>query len=111
MIKVTRFRLLLPKSIAKLIPNNSPNFDPSESVHQEWMHKYNTLNFRKTLFFKGPLLYNDFMKACPVLSAKNSIKIFLLEYQSKGDPNDWEPSNNILSNISGPRKSERKLKL
>ena len=64
MIKITRFRFLLTKSIIKLIPNYSPNFDPSESVHKEWMDKYNTLNFRKTLFFKGSL-YNDFMRACP----------------------------------------------
>ena len=76
MIKITRFKFLLPKSIIKLIPNNSPNFDPLESVHKDWMDKYNTLNFRKTLFFKGPLLYNDFMKACPVLSAKNCVKNF-----------------------------------
>ena len=107
MIKITRFKFLLPKSIIKLIPNNSPNFDPLESVHKEWMDKYNTLNFRKTLFFKGPLLYNDFVKACPVLSAKNCVKKFLLEYQSMGDPNVWESSNNILANISGPRRSER----
>ena len=50
MIKITRFRFLLPKSIVKLIPNNSPNFYPSESVHQEWMDKYNTLNFIKNIF-------------------------------------------------------------
>ena len=71
------------------------------------MDKYNTLNFMKTLFFKGTLLYNDFMKACPVLSAKNCVKKFLLECQSMGDPNDWESSNNILANIGGPRRSER----
>ena len=50
MIKITRFRFLLPKSIIDLIPNNSPNFDPLESVNKEWIDKYNTLNFRKSLF-------------------------------------------------------------
>ena len=110
MIKITRFRFLLPKSIGKLIPNNSPNFNPTESVHQEWMNKYTTLNFRNTLFFKGPILFNDFMKACPAVLAKNCVKKFLLEYQSKGDPNDWESSNNILFNINGPRRSERNAK-
>ena len=108
MIKITRFRFLIPNSIAKLVPNNSPNFNLSESVQQEWMDKYNTINFRKTLFFKGPLLYKDFMETCPVLTVKNCVKKFLLEYQSKGDPNDWECTNNILANISGPRSSERK---
>ena len=107
MIKITHFRFLLPKSIINLIPNNSPNFDPLESVNKEWIDKYNTLNFRKTLFFKGPLLYNDFVKACPVLSTKNCVKKFLHEYQSMGDPNVWESNNNILANISGPRRSDR----
>ena len=50
------------------------------------------------------------MKACPAVLAKNSVKNFLIEYQSKGDPNDWESSNNILFNISGPRRSERNAK-
>ena len=44
-----------------------------------------------------------------VCSHKSRVKKFLLEYQSEGDPEDWHSSNNILVNISGPRKSARNV--
>ena len=105
MIKIIRFRSLLPKSIIKLIPNNSLNFDQLESVNKEWIDKYNTLNYRKPYFSRD--LYNEFVKACPALSTKNFVEQFIHECQSMGDPNVWESNNNILANISGPRRSDR----
>ena len=39
----------------------------------------------------------------------SGVKKSLLEYQSESDPEDYQSSNNILVNISGPRKSARNV--
>ena len=38
---------------------------------------------------------------------KKHVKQFLIDNQSNGNPNEWEANNNIIVNISGPRKLTR----
>ena len=116
MTKVTDFPLMQPTSINSTFPENAPNFNVLRDVAGAWLDKYNTLCYRDSIFFKGPMLYADYKQLNTELlpynlhslhSHKNCIKQILIEYQCKGDPEEWLPSNNILVNISGPRKSAR----
>ena len=117
MTKTTNFPSTQPKSINQLFPENAPHFNYSCEVSSTWLETYNTLCYRNSIFFKGPMLYADYKTLNTELlpygqtlySHKSRIKKFLLEYQSEGDPDEWHFSNNILVNISGPRKSVRNM--
>ena len=118
MTKTTDFPLDQPKSINDTFPENAPNFNYLHDVASAWLEKYNTNCYRNSIFFKGPMLYIYYKKLDTEIlpynsqslhSHKNSIKNILVEYQCKGDPEDWLPSNNMLVNISGPRQSARNV--
>ena len=73
MSKVTNVKGILPTSIENLIPANAPNFNfkfrdsltSSKEIPmcQTWLENYNSISYRKSLFFRGPLLYNDFLES------------------------------------------------
>ena len=118
MTKATDFPLVQPISVNNTFPEDAPNFNQSHEVASAWLEKYNTLSYRNSIFFKGPMLYADYKKINTEIlphnyqslhSHKNCIKQILIEYQCKGDPEDWLPSNNMLVNINGPRKSARNM--
>ena len=72
MSKITNVKGMLPTSIKNLIPANAPNFNfkfresltsSSETpMCQTWLQNYNSISYRKSLFFRGPLLYKEFFK-------------------------------------------------
>ena len=115
MSKIFRFTSDIPSSIRKLISPNSPSHSPLHESVPEWLNVYGTPNYRNTVFFKGPLIHNDFANACPLFfsacktisSYKTHAKNSLLQKQARGSSTDWEAQNNILTMISGPRKLTR----
>ena len=60
MTKATDFRLAQPVSINNTFLENAPNFNYSHDVDSAWLEKYNTLCYRNSIFFKGPMLYADY---------------------------------------------------
>ena len=72
MTKVTNIKGMLPTSIENLMPANAPNFNfkfreilmsPNKvPTCQNWLENYNSITYRKSIFFKGPLLYKDFFE-------------------------------------------------
>ena len=67
--KIVRLTSDIPSSIRKLIPPNSPSHSPLNELVPERLNVYGTPNYRSTLFFKGPLLHNDFANACPLIDS------------------------------------------
>ena len=81
-----------------------------------WLAIHINFHFRTSLFFKGPMLStmsefsnNNVSPASfhKIKIYKNNIKSILLDYQSKGDDNEWLSLNNILDNVPGLRRSNR----
>ena len=115
MSKIHMFVSNTPQSIRKLIPPNSPSHNASHNAEVDWIDIYCTAHYRNTIFFKGPLLHNDFVNKCPtvygacknITSYKKHTKQFLIDVQADGDIIEWEAKNNILVNINGPRKLTR----
>ena len=78
--------------IRKLIPPNFPSHSPLHESVSEWLNVYGSPNYRNTVFFKGPLLHNDFANACPLIFSvcktvslyKTHAKKFLLQKQACG---------------------------
>ena len=118
MTKVTNIKGMLPASIEKLMPANAPNFNfkfreilmsPNKvPTCQNWLENYNSITYRKSIFFKGPLLYKDFFEEFQkeglgiilfnrenLVSCKKAITKFLVRCQSDGDPNEWQVTNNF----------------
>ena len=115
MTKVSKFPSSLPPSISGTFHDVIQEFGANNNIPNWWLEKYNSLSYRNSIFFKGHMLYLDYLSAnddnlpqCKFINThKRYIKIFLLEYQSNGDPQEWQATNNILINISGPRMSAR----
>ena len=115
MTKIIKFQSTLPKSICDIFKEFSIELEQISDIPNTWLDKYNTNNYRNSIFFKAPMLYLDYrslnvdeIPQCETINPhKRFVKKVLLEYQSSGDTNEWESSNNILINISGPRSSKR----
>ena len=130
MSKITNVKGMLPTSIENLFPANAPNFNfkfrdsltSSKEIPmcQTWLENYNSISYRKSLFFRGPMLYKEFFREYQKqelgllifnreksYSSKNTITKFLVKCQSSGDPDDWQVNNNFLDTVSGPRTSNR----
>ena len=61
MTKTTDFLSAQPKTINESFPENAPNFNYSCDVSSTWLEIiYNTLCYRNSRFFKGPILYADY---------------------------------------------------
>ena len=114
--QVKYFRSRLPPSICELIPEDAPCFSetPDLDSHLEWDKTYNSVPFRNSIFFKGPLLaitrennsiLNDMGSVQSLYSYKTSVKSFLLQYQSIGDSDQWPTF--LINNIRGLRSSQR----
>ena len=82
-----------------------PNLEISPSV----------MDFKNTVFYKGPLIYNDekyqnLVTLGTLMSFKayrNKAKASLLKSQSQGDTAEWEACNFSLYEICGLRRSAR----
>ena len=112
MIEKTRtFPSLLPPSILATIPTNSPV--PGSTYHdcEIWLQAYNTITFRNSLFFKGPMLYSttgiiDNVEKSKITSLKlfrNKVRSAILGCQNEGEGSEWEIDNFVSSKIKGLR--------
>ena len=116
MHKISTFRKLLPHSVKDTIAGNAPtvNIDGFEEC-SDWLDNYGSLVYRKSLFYKGPLLYIDHKfdetrspSACLSMNIfKKNVKKTLLKQQSYGEKDQWQADNFTLFNIAGLRKSAR----
>ena len=113
MHRMKYFPQTVPLSIRLTIPENVPNSSSTHSNSTEWLSIYNTINFRPSVFNKGPLLFiselNINATTLPSLLSHNiykkSVKRMLLILQNQGPPDEWP--NFLLFNIPGLRRSAR----
>ena len=112
--KTRHFPSLLPTSVAATISKESPVPDSTHVTCENWLNSYNNHFYRKSLFFKGPLLLlssgvEETLSLASLLTIscyKTNVKDFLLKIQSGSDPTNWQNSNFPLYNITGLRKSD-----
>ena len=121
MNKVHNFPSQLPRPVSDTIhedaPSGSYNIDTNPDSHQSWLDHYNTNIYRNSVFFKGPLLIIDPSVSniydhvsCQSISAfKAQCKRTILALQRSGEENEWSSNNFLIQNISGLRKSKRKV--
>ncbi|MCP4492114.1 MAG: hypothetical protein GY820_33125 [Gammaproteobacteria bacterium] len=113
MHKIRHLPNTLPISISNTVPTNIPDLGATHETNQEWQNLYGNNYYKKSVFFKGPLLAisdsNISITTLPSLFSlniyKNSAKNFLLAQQYEGDSNEWP--NFLLYNIQGLRRSTR----
>ena len=113
MYKCRHFPNSLPVSICNLIPKTIPNFDDNINDCGPWVDNFNTIIFRPSFFYKGPLLAitkenADAISASSILSIdlyKTYVKKMLIEQQSLGSDSEWPEF--LLNKIPGLRKFAR----
>ena len=111
--KIRNFPSLIPLSIRSTFSEDSPVSGSTQETCEEWLKTYNTHIYRKSVFFKGPMLnatssitttfIPDSFFTAKALRA--NLKRSILDLQSSGDINEWQNENFILSHITGLRKS------
>lgn len=101
----------LPPSIAEIFPADAPTYGSTHVTSSEWLKKYSSGGYNKSIFYKGPLLYVDFANnaLCSTFpnTYKRMVKTLLLSAQSGGDPNEWQYTNHKLYSLAGLRRSKR----
>jgi exonuclease III len=117
MQKVKHFPSTIPLSVSDTIDPNSPlaQTTPNHETCKDWLEACNNNYSRKSVFFKGPLLYvdenianlNSTSTMFSINAYKTRVKRHILEQQCSGDDNDWLAENFLLYQISGLRKSNR----
>ena len=113
MHKWHHFPKLLPPSVHNLIPHTIPKFGDGISECSVWAEKYNTVPYRPTFFYKGPLFAvtkesAEVISPATILSIKlyrSYTKQMLIEQQTSGSDSEWPEF--LLHKIPGLRKSAR----
>ena len=104
----------LPKSVVELMPNNIPSYGSNFEDNIDWLSIYNQPLYRKSVFYKGPMLAittENIEKVTTPSSLfsssiyKKEAKHTLLELQSGGQGEEWP--NFLLYNLPGLRTSAR----
>ena len=107
----------LPPTIVQLIPIDAPS--PVNTIEPDynssWYATYNSHPYDRTIFFKGPILFNDIVHEFPEIlspySNKQSlvkrIKKCILNIQNIGDDIEWVSDNFKLIGLTGLRRSKR----
>ena len=111
--KIQNYPSLLPISIRKTIPADSPIAGSTHESCENWLEIYNTSYFNKSVFFKGPILLsgtkiNENLSLTSYISIKlykKNVKDALRKLQGSGDACDWQNDNFLLYNFTGLRKS------
>ena len=114
MQKTINYPSLLPKSILNTIGQGSPVPGSTHHSCEQWLKDYDNIHYRKSIFFKGPLLFSDPHEkiSLPVASYisiklyKKNLRQTLINIQSSGEQCDWLNNNFLLYNIDGLRKSQ-----
>ena len=117
--KCRNFSSSLPENVFKTITSDSPDTNSTLDSSENWLNTFNTNIYRTSVFFKGPLLstrpefnilnYQD-MKYT-TFSYKNRLKLRILDLQTSGLDDEWEPDNFLINNIPGLRASNRNTRV
>ena len=91
--KIHNYPSLIPQSIRKTIPENSPVMGSTHESCENWLKIYNNPYYSKSVFYKGPLLLSGtkINENLPLTSFialklyKKNIKEALLNLQGSGD--------------------------
>ena len=113
MHKIHHFPNNIPISVSEIISHDAPIPGSTHESCSNWLSKYSTNVYAKSVVYKGPLLYTDILNELEtkglysnIISCKHAIKKYLFEQQGSGD-GEWQAGNFKLFNISGLRKSNR----
>ena len=116
MHRVQFYKSSLPPSVSGLIPTSAPcpSDDRDHTLYKEWLDTYNTVVFRDSIFFKGPLLaittennrlLGNIHNTTSLYRYKNSLRKLLVELQGSGGSDEWPTF--LLNKIKGLRQSNR----
>ena len=113
MHKAKHFPLSLPYSVINMFPDNMPSLGSDCDTSAAWLAVYGNMNFRSSIFYKGPLLaINDINVDITTLPSLFSINLYkksanrkMLEMQNLGNDEEWP--NFLLYSIPGLRRSPR----
>ena len=113
--KLNHFPDMLPESVRDTISQNRPVSRTNEMDAAVWQLSYGSTHFKKSLFFKGPLLYvqdlnsslidSNIMLSVSLQYYKTAIKRELLKSQIGNDDDDWPLF--LLNHVQGLRSSSR----
>ena len=113
--KLNHFPDLLPESVRDTISHSRPVSRNIETDAAAWQLAYGSVHFKRSLFFKGPLLYvqdlnlslidSNIMLSVSFHYYKTAIKRELLKSQIGNDTDDWPPF--LLNHVQGLRSSSR----
>ena len=111
--KTRTFPSLLPPSVVSTIHTSSPVPGSTHEDCENWLQVYNTLTYRNSLFFKGPMLYCtsgiienlNTDKIYSMKSFKTKVRNVILSCQNEGVSNEWQPDNFVLGKFKGLRSS------
>ena len=114
MRKARHFHLQLPPSIVATIASNSPVHNSTIDSCADWLKLYENHIYRKSVFYKGPLLLlssklEDNLSPASYITMKaykNNVKSAILTRQGDGDTTEWQTINFPLYTIEGLRKSQ-----
>ena len=114
-IKIRYIPSLLPISVRLVIADDAPIPGSTYETRNAWLTIYGDTVYRKSVFFKGPLLSinpNFIDTICTettvdVKVIKRKLKCAMLDIQSMGENEEWTAKNFILNNIPGLRSSAR----
>ena len=117
--KVRNFPSLLPISIVATISKDSPVQSSTHETCANWLKLYDNHLYRKSIFYKGPLLILSshldenlsLASYINIKAYKTNVKCKILTIQGGGSPTEWQASNFPLQNIEGLRKSATKYRV
>ncbi len=116
--KARHFSSLLPPSIISTISKDSPLPDSTHETCDNWLKFYDNHYYRKSLFFKGPLLVlspslDENLSPVSYINMKSykiNVKGSILKIQGSGTATEWQVNNFPLYAIQGRRKSSTKCR-
>ena len=113
--KIRYIPSLLPISVRLVIADDAPIPGSTYETSNAWLTIYGDTVYRKSVFFKGPLLSTNpnFIDTIypettvDVKVIKRKLKCVMFDIQSMGENEEWTANNFILNNIPGLRSSAR----
>ena len=113
--KIRYILSLLPISVRLVIADDAPIPGSTYETSNAWLTIYGDTVYRKSVFFKGPLLsinpnFIDTIypeTTVDVKVIKRKLKCVMFDIQSMGENEEWTANNFILNNIPGLRSSAR----
>ena len=113
--KIRYIPSLLPISVRLVIADDAPIPGSTFETSNAWLTIYGDTVYRKSVFFKGPLLsinpnFKDTIypeTTVDVKVIKRKLKCAMFDIQSMGENEEYTAKNFILNNIPGLRSSAR----